>query len=34
MANVSLKNVTNIYPGDAKAVDDFNLEAEFGTTRV
>ncbi|GEM_PF-5395018 len=28
MANVSLKNVTNIYPGDVKAVDDFNLEMD------
>ena len=26
MANVSLKNVTKVYPGNVKAVDDFNLE--------
>lgn len=28
MANVSLKSVTKIYPGDVKAVDDFNLEIQ------
>jgi multiple sugar transport system ATP-binding protein len=28
MADVSLKNVCKIYPGDVKAVDDFNLEVK------
>lgn len=28
MANLSLKNVYKIYPGNVKAVDDFNLEIE------
>lgn len=28
MAGISLKNIYKIYPGDVKAVDDFNLEIE------
>ena len=30
MANVVLKNVTKVYPGGVKAVNDFNLEVENG----
>ena len=30
MANVILKNVDKVYPGDVKAVDDFNLEVQDG----
>lgn len=28
MATLSLRNITKVYPGDVKAVDDFNLEIE------
>ncbi len=30
MARVTLKNVEKVYPGDVKAVDDFNLDIEDG----